>query len=474
MATLLLERSDDPTKMLRPIRIEMILNNIKNQSHSDSNDNKAIGKSSSINLPNGGGAIRGISEKFSTNPVSGTASLTVPLPISVARNFQPDLALSYDSGSGNSAFGLGWNINVSSIGRKTDNGLPEYLDYQDSDTYTLGGAEDLVPYLEASNTDWLEKIYTRVLVGKSWEVKLYRPRIESIYSKIERWRDEESNIIWWRTVSTSNVTTVYGFHEDACIFEPDNRAKTFRWMVDFIYDDKGHLTQYQYKRENASGVDFSQANEQHRLHENFSQLYLKKILYGIKQSRLKSNIYDEDLLSHTFAVSDFHFQTVFDYGDHADLPNGSVSNEPDIETWPSRLDAFSNYRAGFEIRTYRRCQRIMLFHDFPELGNQPALVKALVLQYDHSTDGFSFLTSIESVGYKNNASGNVESARMPKIEYAYQPHVWNEQLSTVDAISLENIPAGVDGQQYQWLDLYGEGLNGILTEQKEPCTINKI
>ena len=238
----------------------MILNNIKNQSHSDSNDNKAIGKSSSINLPNGGGAIRGISEKFSTNPVSGTASLTVPLPISVARNFQPDLALSYDSGSGNSAFGLGWNINVSSIGRKTDNGLPEYLDYQDSDTYTLGGAEDLVPYLEASNTDWLEKIYTRVLVGKSWEVKLYRPRIESVYSKIERWRDEESNIIWWRTVSTSNVTTVYGFHEDACIFEPDNRAKTFRWMVDFIYDDKGHLTQYQYKRENASGVDFSQAN----------------------------------------------------------------------------------------------------------------------------------------------------------------------------------------------------------------------
>ena len=31
-----------------------------------------------LSLPKGGGAIRGIGEKFSVNPVTGTGSLTVP------------------------------------------------------------------------------------------------------------------------------------------------------------------------------------------------------------------------------------------------------------------------------------------------------------------------------------------------------------------------------------------------------------
>ena len=33
------------------------------------------------------------------------------------------------------------------------------------------------------------------------------------------------------------------------------------------------------------------------------------------------------------------------------------------------------------------------------------------------------------------------------------------------AESLENLPMGVDGSRYQWVDLDGEGLSGILTEQ---------
>jgi hypothetical protein len=32
-----------------------------------------------INLPKGGGAIRGIGEKFAANPVTGTGSLSVPI-----------------------------------------------------------------------------------------------------------------------------------------------------------------------------------------------------------------------------------------------------------------------------------------------------------------------------------------------------------------------------------------------------------
>ena len=77
-----------------------------------------------ISLPKGGGAIRGIGEKFAANPVTGSGSMSVPLPITPGRaGFGPQLSLAYDSGSGNGPFGLGWNISLHSITRKNDKGL---------------------------------------------------------------------------------------------------------------------------------------------------------------------------------------------------------------------------------------------------------------------------------------------------------------------------------------------------------------
>ena len=38
-------------------------------------------------------------------------------------------------------------------------------------------------------------------------------------------------------------------------------------------------------------------------------------------------------------------------------------------------------------------------------------------------------------------------------------------MEEVDAASLENLPIGLDGAAYQWTDLHGEGIPGILTEQ---------
>ena len=35
---------------------------------------------------------------------------------------------------------------------------------------------------------------------------------------------------------------------------------------------------------------------------------------------------------------------------------------------PIRDDCFSSFRAGFEIRTLRRCRRVLMFHHFAELG----------------------------------------------------------------------------------------------------------
>src|SRR5436189_1835434 len=99
-----------------------------------------------ISLPKGGGAIRGMGEKFAANPVTGTGSVSVPLPTSPGRSgFGPQLSLAYDSGAGNGPFGLGWSLSLPSITRKTDKGLPQYQDPDDSDVFILSGSEDLVP-----------------------------------------------------------------------------------------------------------------------------------------------------------------------------------------------------------------------------------------------------------------------------------------------------------------------------------------
>ncbi|HYY97148.1 MAG TPA: SpvB/TcaC N-terminal domain-containing protein, partial [Pyrinomonadaceae bacterium] len=89
------------------------------------------------------------------NPVTGTSSMSVPVFTTPGRsNFSPEFSLSYDSGSGNGPFGFGWNLSLPSITRKTDKGLPEYQDAEESDVFILSGAEDLVPLLFEENGEW--------------------------------------------------------------------------------------------------------------------------------------------------------------------------------------------------------------------------------------------------------------------------------------------------------------------------------
>src|SRR3954466_4448822 len=90
----------------------------------------------SISLPKGGGAIRGMGEKFAANPVTGTGSLSVPIATSPGRaGFGPQLSLSYDSGAGNGPFGLGWTLSLPTITRKTEKGLPRYDNAGGSDVF---------------------------------------------------------------------------------------------------------------------------------------------------------------------------------------------------------------------------------------------------------------------------------------------------------------------------------------------------
>ena len=86
----------------------------------------------------------------------------------------------------------------------------------------------------------------------------------------------------------------------------------------------------------------------------------------------------------------FAFCVVFDYGDYGAIdladPRG-LGVEPNAR-WRPRADPFSDYRAGFGIRTGRLCRHILVFHRFAqfmqEFGAPECLVRIAELEYDEN------------------------------------------------------------------------------------------
>src|SRR5205823_10143836 len=125
-----------------------------------------------LSPPKGGGAIRGLGEKFAANPVTGTGSTSVPIATSPGRaGVGPQLALSYDSGAGNGPFGFGWHLGLPAITRKTDKGLPQYRDAEESDVFILSGAEDLVPVLVREGERWGRRPVPRTVDGRRYSLE---------------------------------------------------------------------------------------------------------------------------------------------------------------------------------------------------------------------------------------------------------------------------------------------------------------
>ncbi len=418
----------------------------------------------SISLPKGGGAIRGIGEKFAANPVTGTGSMTVPIAVSPGRSgFGPQLSLSYDSGLGNGPFGIGWNLSLPSITRKTDKGLPLYREIEESDVFILSGAEDLVPVVPQPSIPSVS----------GYTIKHYRPRIEGLFARIERWTNETTKEIHWRSISRDNITTLYGKDHNSRIFDPaeidsgsTHPIRIFNWLVCESFDDKGNAIVYEYAAENSKGVDQSQASERNRICN--ANRYLKRILYGNRTSRLRATDYAAD--------PGWMFEVVFDYGEH----NAETPMPGDSGDWLCRHDPFSSYRSGFEVRTYRLCQRVLMFHHIPDLltgeKGYDGLVRSTDFIYRNlrkNRDDFkkghpigSFINSVTQSGYKYDKDNKKYLKKsLPPVEFAYTDAEIDETIREIDPASLENLPVGLDGSQYQWVDLDGEGLSGILTEQ---------
>jgi len=132
--------------------------------------------------------------------------------------------------------------------------------------------------------------------------------------------------------------------------------------------------------------------------------------------------------------------------------------------WQFRTDAFSSYKSGFEVRTTRLCNRVLLFHCLSELPGGTALVNSLDFTFDNS-QGFALLQSVTSIGYIKKPDGSYSQKSLPKTEFSYQAHAWNRNVESISLDDLVNDPIGLDEREYQFTDLYNEGLSGILTEQ---------
>ena len=425
----------------------------------------------SISLPKGGGAIKGIDEKFSVNAVNGTSSFSIPLPFSPARGASPELGLSYSSGAGNGIFGLGWNLSLGSIKRKTDKGLPQYLDAIDSDTFLFSETEDLVPEFKKNQDGSFELdddkeyvINERPSSDGNFTIKSYIPRIEGLFARIERWTDNETGRIKWRVITKENTTTLFGWTDNSIISNPTDPLKIYEWLPEFVFDDKGNCSQYLYKKEDSTGFDESLLHNRNRIKSGaitYTNLYLDKVLYGNKTPYGQfGDAFPEE--------ADYMFHTVFDYG----TINTDNESPEKLDPWDFRPDAFSDYKAGFEIRTTRLCKRVLLFHVFEELAIKPdkadkkTLIKSVNFEYDTSTEqDFTFLKSITSFGYIKKPDGSYSHKKLPPMEFEYQKHDWNNEIKTISSDDLIHAPTGLDEQQYQFTDLFNEGLSGILTEQ---------
>src|SRR6266436_6363501 len=146
-----------------------------------------------IASPKGGGAIRGIGEKFSANPATGTMSFTVPIAISPGRqSLTPSLDLNYGSGTGNGPFGIGWQLSVPQISRKTDKGLPLYEYDAESDVFVLSGSEDLVPARRPRAGGGDEPDCDTF---GEYSITRYKPRVEGLFARIERWTHHSDGFV---------------------------------------------------------------------------------------------------------------------------------------------------------------------------------------------------------------------------------------------------------------------------------------
>ena len=226
-----------------------------------------------------------------------------------------------------------------SITRKTSTGLPRYEDAASSDVFVLSGAEDLVPLLSQSGSDWVPDSSTVTVGTSSFIVPAYRPRVEAGFARIERWQDTATGDVHWRTVTKDNVTSLYGQDAASRIADPADPSRVFSWLLDLSFDDRGNAISYVYKPEDSANVP------RHR--ERGGPPGRRQPLPQTDPLRQR----------HPLPACGQAPACPPSGASRSSSTTASTTrptrNPAESAAWPCRPDPFSTYRSGFEVRTYR-------------------------------------------------------------------------------------------------------------------------
>ena len=209
---------------------------------------------------------------------SGTANLSYPIEIPAGRQgMQPNLALTYSSGSGNGWLGVGWDISIPSITVETRWGVPRYDQDKESEVYvyegeqlvTKDGSGNFRPMPHRTN-QWTN----RSVLGN---VEQFYPRKNEAFDSIVRHGSVPSEY-WWSVTHRNGVTDYYGkrhgtatVNHSSVLCDPSNH-NIAQWMLTESVDPSGNWVRYYYSTESRKSVTGTSINYG-------TQVYLDSIVY---------------------------------------------------------------------------------------------------------------------------------------------------------------------------------------------------
>ena len=248
-------------------------------------------------------------------------------------------------------------------------------------------------------------------------------------------------------------------------------ARVFSWLICESYDDKGNVIVYEYKPEDSDGVDLTQAHERNRTDTTRSaNRYLKRVFYGNRTPYFPTLTAER---AGSSARRDWCFELVFDYGEHDLHGSGSAGDRQALGLPARSVLHLPVHIRGPHLPAVPAGADVSSFPGGAQTSGTDCLVRSTDFTHTPASNrrripaSPSILSCCRPPRPVTGATptGGYLSKSLPPLEFEYTQATIDETVRDVDPESLENLPYGLDGTHYRWVDLDGEGLSGILTEQ---------
>ena len=355
-----------------------------------------------IVLPSGPGSIDGLGESFKPKLNTGSAEYSVRINVPPGVNgHQPEIAIQYDSGLGDSPVGIGWTFGPGAISRQTDEGLPLYVD-------TANGVDDDHDGL----IDEADELDTFIGPEKEELVPLadgfFRSEVEVSFAKYKRVGQH------WEVALKNGTVLEYGLTESARMTDQSGTL-VYKWLLEKSTDTNGNVIDYSYS------TDPNSTN----------QKYLHQIRYGPGSG----------------PWSVFYFLS-FSYEDRPDWRKDYRS-----EFLVKTTRRLKQIDVGIQGLTPDGC----LSGDFNDDSVPDALIRWYSFDYDDSNPISSYLSRITQYGSDGKST-------LPAMSFDYAVFEPNSIVSAADEIidSVNTPYIVMDSDLAELIDINYDSLPDIL------------